>query len=136
AAGGAAAPATEPGAPPAPSPDTPVQSPAQDAPAGTVPQPPGTTQPAEPATDGAIVNAAAANPERGGDGAPAPLIVLAVLGGLAALLLLVWGVARYFAWQPAWAAGAAHAISEAGWRASGVWEDFADWVRGAGRRSA
>jgi cobalamin biosynthesis Mg chelatase CobN len=98
-------------------------------PAGGVPAPPGTAKPAPAAADGAIVNAAAQAEERGSDSAPAPLVVLAVLGGLLALVLLLWGLLRFFAWEPRWLAGSRHAVAEAGWRTSGAWEDFTDWLR-------
>ena len=53
-------------------------------------------------------------------------------GTLAALLLLtslVWLTLRALAWQPTWFPRARHAFHEAGWRASGTWQDFTDWVR-------
>jgi hypothetical protein len=101
--------------------------------ATTVPQPPGTAQPSQSAADGAIVNAASRTPDRGADEVPVPLVVLAIVGGLVLLGLLVWGLARFFAWDPAWAAGSRHAVAEAGWRAGGLWDDFTDWLR-PGRR--
>ena len=113
--GGQAAP--EAGAAPAPVPGT------------TVPQPPGSAQAVAAASDDAIVNAAARQPREGSDGAPAILLVLAVLGGLLLLGLLAWGLARFFAWDPAWLARSRHAVAEAGWRTSGAWADFADWLR-------
>jgi hypothetical protein len=99
----------------------------------TVPQPPGTAQPADAADDDAIVNAAATDADKGADDIPAPLIVLAIIGGLLLLGLLVWGTARFFAWDPAWVQGSRHAVAEAGWRAGGLWDDFTDWLR-PGRR--
>lgn len=103
------------------------------APAATVPSPPGSAQPVPAAADGAIVNAAARSADPGASEPPAPLIALAVIGGLVLLGLLLWGVARFFAWDPAWLAGARHAVQEAGWRAGGLWDDFTDWLR-PGRR--
>jgi hypothetical protein len=103
------------------------------APTSTVPTPPGSAQPVAAAADGAIVNAAARTPERGAADTPAPLIALAIVGGLVLLGLLLWGVARFFAWDPAWLAGARHAVQEAGWHAGGLWDDFTDWLR-PGRR--
>ncbi len=97
--------------------------------AGAVPSPPGTAKPAPAAADGAIANAAARTEERGSDTAPAPLVALAVLGGLLALALLLWARLRCFAWEPRWLAGTRHAVAEAGWRTSGAWEDFTDWLR-------
>jgi hypothetical protein len=103
------------------------------APTATVPSPPGSAQPAATAADGAIVNAAARTADRGASEPPAPLIALAALGALLLLGLLVWGIARFFAWDPAWVAGARHAVQEAGWRAGGLWDDFTDGLR-PGRR--
>jgi hypothetical protein len=103
--------------------------PAAAAPPTTVPQPPGTAQAVAAASDGAIVNAASTAPGKGSDGAPVALVVLAVLGGLLLVGLLGWGLARFFAWDPAWLAGARHAVAEAGWHTSGAWADFTDWLR-------
>jgi len=99
---------------------------------GAAPAPPGTSEANANALDGAIVNAASREADTGGD-APAPLLVLAVVGGLVALLLLVWALLRWLAVEPRWLAGARHATAEAGWRASGAWADFADWVRRGSR---
>jgi hypothetical protein len=101
----------------------------------TVPQPPGSAEPAPAASDGAIVNAAAQSPDRGADETPAPLVALAVLGAFVLLGLLAWALARFFAWDPAWLAGSRHAVQEAGWRVGGLWDDFTDWLR-PGRRGA
>ena len=103
------------------------------APTATVPSPPGSAQPAPVAADGAIVNAAARSADPGASEPPAPLIVLAVLGALVLLGLLLWALARFFAWDPGWLAGSRHAVQEAGWRAGGLWDDFTDWLR-PGRR--
>ena len=116
ATGGAGAGAAPP--PPATTPNTPGQAPA----------PPGTAQPAQPANDGAIANAAARDDDAGGD-VPAPLVALAVLAALLALSALIWGVFRFFAWEPRWLLGARHAVAEAGWRTGGAWADFTDWLR-------
>jgi hypothetical protein len=127
---GGAAPGTSTGAAP----------PAQTTPAATTPNtpgqapgPPGTAEPAEPAADGAIANAASRERDAGSD-PPAPLVALAVAGGLLALSLLVWGLFRFFAWEPRWLLAARHAVAEAGWRTGGAWADFTDWLRS--RRSA
>ena len=42
---------------------------------------------------------------------------------------LVYGIARWLAWEPTWALRARHAVGEAGWRASATWAEFADWLR-------
>ncbi len=119
---GGAAPPVPPTAPGATTPNAPGQAPA----------PPGTAQPAQPANDGAIANAAGR--DDGGGDVPAPLVALLVAGGLLALCLLVWALFRFFAWEPRWLLGARHSVAEAGWRTGGAWADFTDWVRS--RRSA
>ncbi|HEX8208370.1 MAG TPA: hypothetical protein VF587_20070 [Solirubrobacteraceae bacterium] len=95
---------------------------------GQAPAPPGTAQPAQPANDGAIANAAARDDDGGSD-VPAPLVALAVLGALLALSALIWGLFRFFAWEPRWLLGARHSVAEAGWRTGGAWADFTDWLR-------
>ena len=60
---------------------------------------------------------------------PFPMLALAILLGVLALCTLAFGVVRFFAWEPAWAVRLRHATGEAGWRASGTWADFADYVR-------
>ena len=128
--GGTAGTATTPAAPGDAAPtQAPDPAAAAAAPPGGTPAPPGTASPAPPAADGAIVRAASRTPERGADEAPAPLLVLAVLGALLLLGLLLWSLMRFFAWEPRWLAGARHATAEAGWRSSAVWEDFTDWLR-------
>ncbi|HEX8123765.1 MAG TPA: hypothetical protein VF549_21120 [Solirubrobacteraceae bacterium] len=124
--GGAAAPGTTtPGgttAAPAPAPGATTPNAA-----GQTPGPPGTAQPTPQAADGAIANAAARDDSD--SDFPAPLVALLVAGGLLALSLLVWGLFRFFAWEPAWLPRARHSVAEAGWRTSGAWADFTDWLR-------
>ncbi len=57
------------------------------------------------------------------------MLALAVLAALFALAALMFGVVRFFAWEPAWAVRARHAAGEAGWRASSTFSEFADFVR-------
>jgi cobalamin biosynthesis Mg chelatase CobN len=128
---GGAAPAN--GTAPDTAPATPT-TPAAGAP-GTAPAPPGTANPAATASDGKIVNAANRESDKGGD-APAPLIVLAIVGALALLLLAAWALARWLAYEPRWWPGARHSLQEAGWHAGGAWENFTDWLRRGGRPSA
>ena len=99
--------------------------------------PPATTPP--PAAPAPAPGAAPATPEAApvtrtvrretGD-APAPRVVLAVLGGLVLLALLAWGLLRGLGLDPRWLAGARHATAESGWRVSAAWADFVDWLRG------
>ena len=102
--------------------------PAQPNTPGQAPQPPGAATPADAAADGAIANAAARDTGSESE-APAPLVALAALAAVLLLGGLVWGVFRFFAWEPRWLLGARHAVTEAGWRASGTWADFTDWLR-------
>lgn len=61
---------------------------------------------------------------------PAPWVVmLAVIAGLALLLLLIAAIARWRAWDPPWLRRARHSCAEATWRVSGTWSEFTDWVR-------
>jgi hypothetical protein len=97
------------------------------APSGQAPQPTPTPNPAPSVSDNAIL---AASKRRDSDaGVPAPLVALAVIGALMALAALLYGLARWWAWEPRWLVHARHAGAEAGWRASGSWAEFMDWVR-------
>jgi hypothetical protein len=62
-------------------------------------------------------------------GPPAPIVILVILG----LLALSGGgalwVARLRGWEPAWAVRVGHSWSEAGYRVSGIWSEFSDWLR-------
>jgi hypothetical protein len=60
---------------------------------------------------------------------PFPVLLLAILGGLLALGALLFAVARWFAWEPAWSVRFRHAAGEAGWRASSTFSEFTDFVR-------
>ncbi|HWF35379.1 MAG TPA: hypothetical protein VG295_08395 [Solirubrobacteraceae bacterium] len=62
-------------------------------------------------------------------GLPAPILILLVLGGLLGAAGAVLAVARLRGWDPAWAAGVRHTWAEAGYRVSGIWSEFADWLR-------
>ncbi len=66
----------------------------------------------------------------------APLFVgVAVLLGLAALVVLLWGVARLTAWEPSWLPAGRHALGEAGFRVGSTWAELRDWLRPSrGRR--
>jgi hypothetical protein len=99
------------------------------APEATVPQPPAATAPTDPAApEGAAADTGRADDED--DGISPLLVGAAVIAGLALIGLAAWALVWFFAWQPAWLAGARHAVAEAGYRVSGLWEDFLDWLRG------
>jgi hypothetical protein len=120
-AGGGAAP---PGAAPPAAPGAPPDAPGA---AGT-PAPEPELKPAAPVADDAIAQAAASSGDSEA-GTPAALLLLAILGALLALGGALYALARWSAWDPAWARGTRHAVGEAGWRASATWAEFADWVR-------
>lgn len=103
--------------------------------AGAAPAPTATT----PATDAptTTTGAAAAPPASTGgddDGPAALLIGLAVLLGLGALAVALWGVSRLTAWEPGWLAPVRHSLGEAGYRAGATWAEFRDWARPPPRR--
>jgi hypothetical protein len=77
-------------------------------------------------SDPALERVAAA---RAGNDAPAPVLLLGILAALLALTgALLFAMRRYGIGEER-LAGPAHAIREARWRTSGVWQDFVDWVR-------
>jgi hypothetical protein len=116
-AGTASGPTATTGTPPATTP----------APSGQAPQPTPTPNPAPAVADNAVL--AASRRHNSDAGVPAPLVALAVIGALMALAALLYGLARWWAWEPRWLVRARHAGAEAGWRASGSWAEFMDWVR-------
>lgn len=115
--------ATAPAAP-APPADATAPAPATGTP---TPAPPGAEQPPAGVTQQPI--AGATQQERGSSALPAVLVALAVLAVLLLLGVVVWALARWFAWDPRWLQRWRHASREAAYRASGVWADFSDWVR-------
>jgi cobalamin biosynthesis Mg chelatase CobN len=120
-------PATSTAAPTTPT--TPAAA-APPSPPNTTPQPAPDPVAAPAAQDNAIPAAAASSPaDTGSDNAPAPLLLLAILGGLLALGALVYGAARWWAFDPPWLVRWRHATAEAGWRASNAWAEFTDWVK-------
>jgi hypothetical protein len=60
---------------------------------------------------------------------PAPMLLLAAIGALAALFGVVAGVAWWRGWSPRWAGAWGHAVGEAGYRARDTWAEFDDWLR-------
>jgi hypothetical protein len=120
---------TAPPAPPAATSRAPAvaPTPGKPAPAAPAPTPVADPQPAPGVVTDAI--RVAAQDTDTSDSAPLPIVLLAILAGLLALAALLFGAARWFAWEPAWAARMRHATGEAGWRASSTWAEFADFVR-------
>jgi hypothetical protein len=82
-----------------------------------------------PAANDQAIARTAAQARDSAAGVPAPVVALAVLGGLLILGGLGYGLAHWMAWDPRWARRSRHAIAEAGWRAGNTWSEFADWVR-------
>jgi hypothetical protein len=56
-------------------------------------------------------------------------LLMAGLAGVAALVAAIGTVVRLRGWDPAWAAAWRHAWSEAGYRVSGTWFEFRDWLQ-------
>lgn len=112
-----------------PAPQGPAPAPPPPPPNAAAPQPTPDPALAPTAADKAIETAARGAREGGASGTPAPLLVLAIVGGLLALAAAGWGAARWWAWEPRWLVRARHAGAEAGWRAGGLWGEFTDWVR-------
>jgi hypothetical protein len=102
-------------------PATTTTAPAASQPPAAAPAPT-TTQGAAPAPAPAGAKTAAA----ADDGAP---MVLAVAGALVVLILVLWALAHWWAWEPRWLVRWRHATAEAGWRASAAWAEFTDWLR-------
>jgi len=92
--------------------------------ATTAPAPQADPQPAAAVADDAIQ--AAAGPADGGGDVP---VALVIVGALVVVALALWGLARWWAWEPPWLARWRHATAEAGWRASAAWAEFTDWLR-------
>jgi hypothetical protein len=58
-----------------------------------------------------------------------PAIALVVIAALLALGAILWGIARWRAWEPHWALSLRHALAEAGYHASLTWAEVSDWAR-------
>jgi hypothetical protein len=123
----AGAPAGSPGGP-GPTATTAPPTTASPGPApGQAPQPTPSPGAAAATADKAVL---AASKEHSSDaGVPAPLVALAVIGGLMLLGALAYWLGRWWAWEPRWLVRTRHAGAEAGWRASISWAEFMDWVR-------
>ncbi len=68
-----------------------------------------------------------------GASVPAPIVLLAALGGLLLLVAAGGGLARARGWDPAWAATWRHAWREAEYRIGGGWSGLSDRLRRRGR---
>jgi hypothetical protein len=132
--GGAGAPpetSTTPGT--ATTPTTPT-TPATTPPAATAPTTPTTTAPpaTAPTTTAPVAPApqSGSGPSSGGGSDRTPLAIAAIaIGALLLAGLGLWALARTRGWESPRLARARHAWGEAGYRTSGVWAEFADWLR-------
>jgi hypothetical protein len=68
-------------------------------------------------------------------GIPAPILILAVLAGVFAVVGVLTGAARCYGWRPPWAAAWQHACAEAELRAQGTWSELGDRLRRGPRRA-
>ena len=84
---------------------------------------------ADPSVAGQAVPRNAQPAVAGAADAPAPILLLAILGALLALGAAAFALGRWWAFEPAWLLGTRHSWHEAGFRASAVWAEFRDWVR-------
>jgi hypothetical protein len=107
---------------------TPLVPPTQGPRAEVTKQPPAPPV-ADSIEDHVIPQVAVTARDQGASTAPAPILALAIVGGLLGLAGLAWGVERWGAWEPAWLLTSRHAVAEAGFRVSSTWDDFTDWVR-------
>jgi hypothetical protein len=82
-----------------------------------------------PAADHSIPAAIQARRAASVSDAPAPLLIIAILAAIVLLPALLWYAARLRGAEPRWLPDARHAIAEAGFRSSGIWSEFTDWVR-------
>jgi hypothetical protein len=101
------------------------QPPSTGSGSGTTPAP--TPYPSSGSTP--VSNASLATHAAGASSAPAPVIALAIVLVLMAMAALWWSLTAWRGLEPRWLVGARHAWSEAGYRASGTWAEFTDWVR-------
>ncbi len=56
-------------------------------------------------------------------------LAAAVVAALLIVVCLAWGAARWWAYEPRWTVSLRHSLAEAGWRLSGTWAEFSDWIR-------
>ncbi len=65
----------------------------------------------------------------GRDSISAVAIVAAALAALLIVICLLWGTARWYAYEPHWTVSMRHSLAEAGLRMSATWDELADWAR-------
>jgi len=109
---------TAPATTPSPTTAPPTTTPTTIAPPATAPA---TTAPAVPSPSGG---------SSGGGSDRTPLAITAIaIGALLLAGLGLWALARTRGWESPRLARARHAWGEAGFRTSGVWAEFTDWLR-------
>jgi uncharacterized protein HemX len=91
------------------------------------------TAPAATPTAAPTTSSTAASQSTGG-GPNGLLVALALVLGLGALSIVLWGLARVTAWEPEWWPDARHTLGEATYRAGATWSEFRDWMRPRPRR--
>jgi hypothetical protein len=70
-----------------------------------------------------------AHPHGGSTRLSGAAIAAAAAAALIALACLLWGLARWLAFEPRWTLSLRHALAEAGVRLSATWAEFGDWLR-------
>jgi hypothetical protein len=95
------------------------------APAQTSAAPASATAPASTTAPGV----SAQTPRQQTDRSRGALVLLGLVGVALLVTGVVWGMARWSAWEPRWLLRWRHATAEAGWRTSAAWAEFRDWVR-------
>jgi len=97
---------------------------------------PSTSSPGATPAPGAVLSSPpdvrirnASHSTRGSSGIAVPLIVIAALAALLAIVALVWSLVRWRGWEPAWWPGFRHTLAEASWRTGNGWSEFSDWLR-------
>jgi hypothetical protein len=91
-----------------------------------------TATPSSPVAAGGSIPAHPAQPQRTTSATTklsTGAIVAAALAALLIVVCLVWGIARWRAYEPRWTLSLRHCMAEAGWRLSASWGEFSDWVR-------
>jgi cobalamin biosynthesis Mg chelatase CobN len=94
--------------------------------------PPSTTAPATtaaPASSTAPAGVSGQTPGSSSDDSKTSVILLGLVGALLLFAAVLWGAARWWAWEPMWWIRWRHATAEAGWRTSAAWAEFRDWFR-------
>ncbi len=102
-------------------------------PAGATPLPAGTAggvpAPAPPSQSTSSAHTLTRAPAKHSETLSTAAIAAAVAAVVLVLACIAWALARQRAFEPHWMLSLRHAMGEAGFRASAVWAEFADWAR-------